>query len=168
MVRHRTTGQPSTRRSLFQTGFAATAAALASPKWLVAAEEDQGRLQTYDKVQAETFPWGWIRWLMNGKIDPHAEMTLGLVYLEPDQTNPLHIHPNSAEYLHVLSGSCEHRVGRRWATLKPGDTLRIPKGVPHQARTHDQSCRSLIVYDTPARIMIPVTEGTSSHPRRGG
>jgi len=41
--------------------------------------------------------------------------------------------------------------------LKPGDTLRIPKGVPHQARTRDQAFRALIVYDTPTRVMVPVT-----------
>jgi hypothetical protein len=40
--------------------------------------------------------------------------------------------------------------------MRAGDTLRIPKGVVHQARTKDQACEAMIVYDTPARKMVPV------------
>ena len=74
-------------------------------------------LESYDHVEPQKYPWGWIRWLMNAQIDPQAEMTLGIVRVEPRQSNPLHIHPNSAEYLHVLSGACQHRVGDRWVAL---------------------------------------------------
>jgi len=85
-------------------------------------------------------------------------MTLGIVHVEPNQSNPVHIHPNSAEYLHMLSGACEHRVGERWIALKTGDTLRIPRGVVHGARTKAQAFRALIVYDTGKRQMVPVPE----------
>jgi quercetin dioxygenase-like cupin family protein len=115
-------------------------------------------LQEFEKAKVQEFPWGWIRWLMNAQIDPKAEMTLGIVHVEPAQSNPLHVHPNSAEYLHMLSGSCEHRVGGRWMSLKAGDTLRIPRGVPHMARTKDKPFRALIVYDTGTRQMVPVSE----------
>src|SRR3954447_26110946 len=159
MSEHRNAGRRSTRRLLLRDGLATAAAALAFPELRAAAEEGKGSVQPYDKVEPEKYPWGWIRWLMNGRIDPQAEMTMGLVHLEPNQINTLHIHPNSAEFLHVLSGISEHRVGSdRWLTLKPGDTLRIPRNVPHQARSRDQPFEALIVYDTPTRIMIPVTE----------
>lgn len=147
-----------TRRTMIQTGLA-SAAALAFPGWTLAADDDQVRLQRFDQVEPEKYPWGWIRWLMNGKIDPQAEMTMGLVHFEPHQINTLHIHPNSAEFLHVISGVSEHLMGDRWVTLKAGDTLRIPKNVPHQARTQDQGFDALIVYDTPNRVMVPVTVG---------
>jgi quercetin dioxygenase-like cupin family protein len=81
---------------------------------------------------------------------------MGLVRIEPRQSNQRHVHPNSAEYLHVLTGSCEHLVAGRWVGIKRGDTLRIPKGVEHQARTGDGAFEALIVYDTPNRIMMPV------------
>ena len=145
-----------TRRSLFETGFAAAAAALALPALLGAAEGDEVRLQRFDAIEPEKYPWGWIRWLVSGKLDPKAEMTMGLVHFEPHQTNTLHIHPNSAEFLHVLTGTSEHLMGDRWVVLNPGDTLRIPRNVPHQARTQADSFRALIVYDTPTRIMVPV------------
>jgi len=115
-------------------------------------------LQKFGESQVQEFPWGWIRWLVNAQVDPDAEMTCGVVYIKPQQTNPLHVHPNSAEYLHVLEGSCEHRIGDRWVTVKAGDTLRIPQGVKHNARTKDECCRAVIVYNTGKRQMVPVTE----------
>ena len=116
-------------------------------------------LQAFDKVAVEEYPWGWIRWLMNGKIDSEAEMTFGMVSIKPHQENPAHLHPNSTEYLHVLEGSCEHLVGTEWATLKAGDTVRIPKGAPHRARTTNEACRAVIVYNTGNRQFVKVGEG---------
>ncbi len=155
MSKRRSPGRAPTRRSAMHAGLATAVAALLRAETLAA---DEVRLQPYDKVAQEKHPWGWIRWLMNGQIDPRAEMTMGLVHFEPNQSNVLHVHPNSAEYLHVLSGISEHLMGGRWVTLKAGDTLRIPKGVPHQARTKDEPFQALIVYDTPSRVMVPVTE----------
>jgi len=150
---HHAPRRPS-RRSLFHNGLAAVAA-LAFPG--LAAAGDDGFVQQFGKVEPENYPWGWIRWLLNGQIDPNAEITLGLVQMEPNQVNTLHVHPNSAEVLHVISGSLEHLVGQRWVTLKAGDTLRIPKGVRHQGRTKE-GFKALLVYDTPRRIMVPVPE----------
>lgn len=146
------------RRQFLTTATLSAGAAMAAGRVAWSAENPPPSLQSFDKVEAQQFPWGWIRWLMNAELDPAAEMTLGIVHIEPNQTNPAHIHPNSAEYLHVLAGSCEHRVGEQWVALKIGDTLRIPKGVVHQARTKDQSCRALLVYDTGKRQMAPVKE----------
>jgi quercetin dioxygenase-like cupin family protein len=137
------------------------ASAADSPEPAAAATESEAAkisLQLFDRVQPQEYPWGWIRWMINGEVDPQAEMVLGVVYIKPQQTNPLHLHPNSAEYLHVVEGSCEHRVGDKWVTVRAGDTLRIPQGVKHQARTKDESCRAVIVYNTGRRIMTPVEE----------
>jgi quercetin dioxygenase-like cupin family protein len=115
-------------------------------------------LAAYERIRAEKFSWGWIRWLMNDKIDPKAGLTMGLVYLEPNKSNPLHVHPNAEEVLHVLSGSCEHRVGLRSVKLRAGDTLRIPQGTPHQARTGNEPCLVLVIYNTGNRQMVLVPE----------
>jgi len=124
-----------------------------------AANDVKVSVQEFGKVEVQKHPWGWIRWLMNDRIDPDAEMTFGMVYIKPNQENPAHVHPNSAEYLHVLEGSCEHLVGTTWVTLKAGDTLRIPKGVPHRARTKEKACRVVVVYDTGRRQFVPVEQG---------
>jgi quercetin dioxygenase-like cupin family protein len=116
-------------------------------------------VQSFDKAEEIKYPWGWIRWLMNDKIDPKAEMTFGIVYVKANQRNPLHVHPNCAEYLHMLSGSCEHLVGKKWLKLKAGDTVRIPAGVPHVARTLDEPMRAVIVYSAGNRQFEVVGEG---------
>jgi len=144
------------RRNLLREAAFVAAASLAGGSLAVGGPE--GSVQLWAKVAPQKFPWGWIRWLMNGQIDPQAEMTLGVVHLEPHQLNPFHVHPNSAEYVYILSGASEHLMGGRWVPLRAGDTLRIPKGVPHQARTKDQACESLVVYDTPARQMVLVAK----------
>jgi len=116
-------------------------------------------VQEFDKVEVQQYPWGWIRWLMNSQIDPKSEMTFGVVFIKPNQSNPLHLHPNCEEALHVLEGSCEHRLGDKWVKLKKGDTIRIPQGAHHAARTGDESCRAVIVYNTGDRQFEPVGEG---------
>ena len=50
------------------------------------------------------------------------------------------------------------RVGDRWVALKTGDTLRIPKGIVHGARTGAESCRVMVCYDTGTRQMVPVAD----------
>ncbi len=158
-----------TYQGLNRRGLLCTAVASAAvTAWLTASESSADptavtgqqpiSLQRYDQVQPQQFSWGWIRWLMSAQIDPRAEMTVGIVHVEPNQSNPLHVHPNSAEYIHMLSGACEHRVGDRWVAIKTGDTLRIPKGVLHMARTTDQPFRAMILYDTGTRQMVPVSE----------
>jgi quercetin dioxygenase-like cupin family protein len=149
-------GTELNRRDLFAASLVCAAWAAAGAEAVEAGPPSKLSLTSLDKVEPQTFPWGWIRWLMNAQIDPQAEMTLGVVYVKPHQSNPLHVHPNSAEYLHMLSGECEHLVGDRWVALKAGDTLRIPKGVVHGARTNDQPSRCLVVYDTGKRQMVPV------------
>jgi quercetin dioxygenase-like cupin family protein len=159
MAAHFSSDAQVTRRTLLQNGLAAAAAGCAAEALAAPAPGAPGAsVQEYEKVEPQKFAWGWIRWLMNAQIDPAAEMTLGIVHIEAQQSNPLHVHPNSAEYLHVLTGTLEHRLGREWMTLQPGDTLRIPQGVEHSARTKDKACRVLVVYNTGARQMVTVEE----------
>jgi quercetin dioxygenase-like cupin family protein len=158
------------RRTVLRAA-AAAAAGVAGPlqPQARAGEQDpqpgKPSLMAYDDVRPEEYAWGWIRWLMSSRNDPQAEMTLGLVHIEANQSNPLHVHPNCAEYLHVLAGSCEHRIGSRWVTLGVGATLRIPKGTVHAARTGDRPCRVIVVYDTGTRQMTPVAD---EKPAAGG
>ncbi len=119
-------------------------------------------LQSFDRVEEQEHPWGWIRWLMNDKLDPGAPMTFGLVQINAGEDNPLHIHPNCDELLYVLSGSCAHRIGDQTVTLKAGDLLRIPTGVPHAAKVlGDEPMKAVIVYSSGDRQFVPVNEGGS-------
>ncbi|MGO9109037.1 MAG: cupin domain-containing protein [Thermoguttaceae bacterium] len=112
-----------------------------------------------DKIHAETSAWGSLRWLINAKLDANSPLTLGIAEINPGQSNPLHLHGNSDEVIYVLSGSCEQRVGDETIILKAGDTLRIPAGVPHQAKAlGNEPLKSLVVYNTGNRQFTPVIE----------
>ena len=116
-------------------------------------------VQSFDKVEKQEFSWGWIRWLMNSKLDPKAEMTFGIVRLKAGQINPFHVHANCEEQLYVLSGSCEHWIGQKTILLKKGDMIRIPAGVPHKARTFDKEpMEAIIVYSSGDRQFEVVEE----------
>ena len=116
-------------------------------------------VQHAGKIAAETSPWGSLRWLMSAKLDANSPLTVGIAEINPGQSNPLHLHGNSDEVIYVLSGSCEQRVGDETVVLKAGDTLRIPAGVPHQAKAlGNEPLKSLVVYNTGDRQFTPVRE----------
>jgi quercetin dioxygenase-like cupin family protein len=111
-------------------------------------------------VKVSNYSWGWIRWMMNGQIDPGAAQTFGIVEIYAGQRNPLHYHPNAEEILYVLSGSCENIVGDRKMVLKAGDLVRIPPGIPHRAITlGKEPMRAVIVYNTSKRVAISLGPG---------
>jgi quercetin dioxygenase-like cupin family protein len=145
----------TSRRSFLATG---ALAALCAGTARAAGDKLAFDLAPYDKIPAVKFPWGWIRWVMNAELDAKAELTVGLVYIEPQQTNTLHIHPNSDEVIHILAGACDHRLDKRYDHLKAGDTLRIPVNAKHNARTGASPCLAMIIYNTGKRQMVPVTD----------
>ncbi len=104
---------------------------------------------------ALTFPWGSIQWLCNQEIDPEAAQTFGLVFINPGQNNPLHLHPNCEELIYVLSGQCDHTLGDEVIPLTTGSMLRIPTGVPHKAvNTGWEPVRMVIVYSSADRQTV--------------
>src|ERR1700728_4577983 len=114
-----------------------------------------GAIQHFSQAPEVKYPWGWIRWLMNGKIDPEASQTLGIVQINPGQRNPLHMHPNCEELLYVISGSAENIIGNKKFTIGPGDLVRIPKGVPHQAITiGNKPFKAVISYSSNDRQVV--------------
>jgi mannose-6-phosphate isomerase-like protein (cupin superfamily) len=115
----------------------------------------QAAVQHFAETPEVKYPWGWIRWLMNGKIDPEASQTLGIVQINPGQRNPLHMHPNCEELLYVISGSAENIIGDKKVTIGPGDLVRIPKGVPHQAITiGNRPFKAVISYSSNDRQVV--------------
>lgn len=124
--------------------------------------EEGARVRSEAEAQLVEYPWGWIRWLMSSEIEADAPMTFGLVQVDANQDNPLHLHSNCEEYLYVLSGSCEHLVGDEWVSIQAGDLVRIPAGVSHRARTRDEPMRAVIAYSAGVRDFTAVEEGAES------
>jgi mannose-6-phosphate isomerase-like protein (cupin superfamily) len=103
----------------------------------------------------EQHPWGAIHWLMNNRIDPDAQQTLGIVRIDPGEKNALHLHPNCEELMYILSGGGSTTVGGKVVTLRPGDLVRIPAGVLHQATaTGREPLIAVISYSSADRQVI--------------
>ncbi len=116
-------------------------------------------LTNANEGEALQFPWGAIKWLCNDEIDPDAEMTFGIVYLNAGEGNPLHYHPNCEELIYVLSGQCDHQLGDEVIPLKEGSMLRIPQDVKHNAvNTGWQPVTMIICYSTGDRQTIFVED----------
>ncbi len=50
---------------------------------------------------------------------------------EPGQFVPVHVHPRQDEFILVLDGQLELKLGGVWQTANAGDLVRMPMGVPH-------------------------------------
>ena len=100
----------------------------------------------------EQFPWGRITWLVSGTIAPGTSTTFGVVTIEPGQSNPVHLHPNCEEILYVVSGECDHSLGEEWVHLKPGDAIRVPPNVRHNAVNRGAApLKCVVAYSAPDR-----------------
>jgi quercetin dioxygenase-like cupin family protein len=75
--------------------------------------------------------------------------TLAIVDLEADSAVPEHRHPN--EQLGILvRGSMRFRIADETRVLGPGDTWRIPGGVPHEVTAGPEGALAVECF-TPAR-----------------
>ncbi len=114
-------------------------------------------------VHAEHTSWGSLTWLVNGELMPGARQTFGVVTIAPGKANPLHLHPNCEEVLYVLSGECSHTLGDETFHLAPGGLIRIPQGMPHQARCVSQEPLVVVVsFSSPDRQTIAIADGSES------
>ena len=106
-------------------------------------------------TQADTFPWGAIRWLHSDSINENAEQTFGLVVIEAGKENPRHYHPNCEEILYVLSGTCNHTYGDDSYELGAGDSIIVPEGIVHHAvNTGWEPLRAIISFSSGDRQTV--------------
>jgi quercetin dioxygenase-like cupin family protein len=102
-----------------------------------------------------TTGWGELNWQITGQSMPGAEMTFGTCFIQPGRRNPLHSHPNCEEYLYIVSGKCEHRLGDNTVMMHPGDVIRIPQDVKHWAEAVGEApVLALIVFSTGSRKAV--------------
>ena len=79
--------------------------------------------------------------------DTNGQYTLIEQINEPGIGIPPHVHENEDEVFQVLSGQVEMSVGNETTTLKAGDLIFCPKGVPHSWR---------VVGEEKARAMLSI------------
>ncbi|HMO64422.1 MAG TPA: cupin domain-containing protein [Verrucomicrobiota bacterium] len=90
-----------------------------------------------------------IRVLLSGK-DTGGQFALVHVLVVPDGGVPPHVHRHEDETFHVLEGELEVRVGGHTKTLRAGDTLFAPRGIPHSPWNRSGQPVRVLVTITPA------------------
>lgn len=66
------------------------------------------------------------------RTEPRFETTF---WMEPTTAKPpLHLHPHAEERYEVLEGSIQVNVDGEWHTVRSGEDLTVPPGVPHTLR----------------------------------
>ena len=99
--------------------------------------------------------WGCLTWLAGGKIGNSAEQTVGRVVIKKDCANPPHHHPNCEEVLYLLAGRLEHVVGDETVAMSAGDTLVVPAGAGHYARSvGDVDADLIVTYSSADRQVV--------------
>lgn len=97
--------------------------------------------------------WGRLVWTASGTVGNSKTMSVGRAMIRAGMENPRHRHPNCDEILHVIAGRIEHIQDDARCILEPGDTVSIPKGVWHQARSlGSEDAQVVICFDSPNRL----------------
>ncbi len=112
------------------------------------------QVRTLNEMETQPFPWGSITWLVSGRIGNSETMTFGRVLIRAGHGNPAHTHNGCDEVLHLLQGELEHTADDRLFHLKPGDTITLPAGTRHSARSVGrQDAVMAVAYSSPERDM---------------
>lgn len=95
---------------------------------------DTPKVVEANRAQVASHEWGQLIWYAGRALGNSDDMTVGQCTIRPGQENPVHIHPNCEEVLHLVSGRIEHSADDRVYAMNPGDTITIPRNVRHNAR----------------------------------
>lgn len=116
---------------------------------------------------SETFEWGEISWRFDGTRTPGAAMSFGRMAIAPGAKNPLHTHPNCEEILYLVSGRILYSYDGKTVHLGPGDAIRLPAGIRHDARNIGGETAVMVVcFSSPDRRLVVHEEPVHPHGAR--
>ncbi len=109
-------------------------------------------------VRSDSMPWQphsrfkgvWTKVIVSGKTNP--VMSVHLVKIDPDNSIPLHTHPDSAETFMVISGRGICSLGDRTVAFGPGDCAVAPAGVEHGLENLSDEPLILVAIFTPPLV----------------
>jgi len=91
------------------------------------------RLHRWDEIALEK-----ITELISRKIVAGEREMLAQIYLKKGALVPMHAH-ESEQMTYVLQGTLKFLIGGEEVTVREGDVLHIPSGLPHQAEALDDT-----------------------------
>jgi quercetin dioxygenase-like cupin family protein len=109
------------------------------------------RLHRWDEIALEK-----ITEMMSRKVIAGERLLLAHVYLKRGALVPMHSHDNE-QMTYVLEGALRVHVGGEEVTIREGEVLRIPGGLPHQAEALDDTLE-LDVFSPARKEWLPGDE----------
>jgi quercetin dioxygenase-like cupin family protein len=80
-----------------------------------------------------------------------SESSFAFETLDPPGTGvPPHVHPTQDEHIYVLDGVFTLYLDGEWTTAGPGDTVRMPKGLPHAYYNRSEDVTRALFWVSPA------------------
>ncbi|WP_318574152.1 cupin domain-containing protein, partial [Providencia stuartii] len=88
--------------------------------------------------------------------------------LTPNGGPPLHVHPNQDEWFYVIEGNYHFQVGEEQFRLKPGDTIFLPRNIPHAFIQLSNTGRLIVSYMPAGKMeeFFAVTDRWTSPPSK--
>lgn len=107
--------------------------------------------QALDDVPAYTTKDGsQIRELMHPLHHGNHNQSLAQATIEAGRSTTLHRHWATEELYHITAGRGSMRLGQRVFAVKPGDTIQIPPGTPHNISASNDAPLTLLCCCSPA------------------
>lgn len=91
-----------------------------------------------------------VRILFDEAIAKDKAAYIGALSAESGTLVPLHRHSGSSEYLFVIEGQAEMKIGGRVIPVQPGDGIQIPPGVEHGVSFSGAGVFKAVQFYTPA------------------
>ncbi|MGD0195382.1 MAG: cupin domain-containing protein [Candidatus Dormibacteria bacterium] len=85
---------------------------------------------------------------------------LNFVSFAPHTEAPMHVHEEEQIVL-VLEGEFEFDIDGDVRPMRAGDVAVVPSWVRHGARTRDESCREVDVFNPPRRSLLEHAHGSA-------
>lgn len=80
-----------------------------------------------------------------------SESSFAFETLDPPGTGvPPHVHPTQDEHIYILEGVFTLYLDGKWETAGPGDTVRMPKGLPHAYYNRSEGMTRGLFWVSPA------------------
>ena len=80
-----------------------------------------------------------------------SESSFAFETFDPPGTGvPPHVHPTQDEHIYVLEGLWTVYLDGQWATVGPGDTVRLPRNIPHAYYNRSESATRGLFWVSPA------------------
>lgn len=72
--------------------------------------------------------------------------------LSPKRGTPLHVHPNQDEIFQILEGEYHFKVGDDIHKLKAGDSIFLPRNVPHAWTQVSEKARTTVILQPAGKL----------------